>query len=296
LFKNLYLQGYFSLLLKIFHYIQGITRWTKRQNDAFSFVPTMGALHAGHFALVENAKKLGKPVLVSIFVNPAQFNNAEDLQKYPRTLTQDLFALSQAGVDAVYLPVTEDLYPEGLAEVNLDLGVLDRVFEGQKRPGHFKGVVKVLHRLFSVLNPEAVFFGQKDLQQCLVVEKLIEKHFPGIHQHNIPTQRDPQTGLALSSRNMRLSDAGLKLAGAINWSLQLALLGNSVDEGLAEAESFLKKKGVAIEYLDVVSLPDMQPTKEIIDKKTAAVFAGYVEGVRLIDNHIYEHIPEVVLF
>ncbi|NBP06112.1 MAG: 4-phosphopantoate--beta-alanine ligase, partial [Bacteroidetes bacterium] len=232
MFKNLYLQGYFSFSLRIFYYIQGVSQWTKRQNDAFSFVPTMGALHAGHLALVENAKALDKPVLVSIFVNPAQFNNAEDLQKYPRTLTQDLLVLSQAGVDAVYLPVTEDLYPEGLAEVNLDLGVLDRVFEGQKRPGHFKGVVKVLHRLFSVLNPEDVFFGQKDLQQCLVVEKLIDKHFPRIHQHNIPTQRDPQTGLALSSRNTRLTENGLRAAANISLALKQVVEADVLKQGL----------------------------------------------------------------
>ncbi|MFN4913701.1 MAG: pantoate--beta-alanine ligase [Sphingomonadales bacterium] len=283
-------------LLKIFHYIKGVSEWTKRQNNAFSFVPTMGALHEGHLSLVEKAKALGRPVLVSIFVNPAQFNNAEDLQKYPRTLKQDLRLLQDAGVDAVFLPVTEDLYPTELPEVSLDLGSLENVFEGQHRPGHFAGVIKVLHRLFSALGPRDVFFGQKDLQQCLVVEKLIAGFFPDIHQHNIPTRRDPQTGLALSSRNVRLSKQGVVTAGAINWSLQLALQGKTVDEGLTEARSYLENKGITIEYLDVVSLPDMLHTEEIVDKKTASVFAGYVEGVRLIDNHVFIDIPEITVF
>lgn len=256
----------------------------------------MGALHAGHLTLVKKAKELGKPVLVSIFVNPAQFNNAEDLQKYPRTIAQDLKMLNDAGVDAVFLPVTSDLYPTDLQDVPLDLGDLDRIFEGQHRPGHFAGVVKVLHRLFSVLGPKDVFFGQKDLQQCLVVEKLISSFFPDIQQHNVPTKRDWKTGLALSSRNVRLSDQGIVVAGAINWSLQLALQGKTVDEGLAEARLYLENKGIKIEYLDVVSLPDMHHTKEIIDNKTASVFAGYVEGVRLIDNHIFIDIPEITVF
>lgn len=282
--------------LKVFYYTKEVRRWSERQNGAFTFVPTMGALHAGHLALVEKAKLLERPVLVSIFVNPAQFNNAEDLQKYPRTLAQDLQLLNNAGVDAVFLPVTSDLYPPGLEEVFVDLGALDDVFEGQHRPGHFAGVVKVLHRLFMLLKPGHVFFGQKDLQQCLVVEKLIAQHFPEIQQHNIPTLRDPQTGLALSSRNVRLSRQGAVVAGAINWSLQLALQGKTVDEGLKEARLYLENKGIQIEYLDVVSLPEMLQTKKIIDKKTASVFAGYIEGVRLIDNHVFMDIPEITLF
>jgi pantoate--beta-alanine ligase len=141
-----------------------------------------------------------------------------------------------------------------------------------------------------------VFFGQKDLQQCLVVEKLIAQHFPDIQQHNIPTKRDAQTGLALSSRNARLSEKGVKAAGAINWALQLALQGKTIPEGIEEARTYLHSKGIQTEYLDVVSLPDMQSATEVLNKKTASVFAGYLEGVRLIDNHIYEDIPEITVF
>jgi pantoate--beta-alanine ligase len=242
----------------------------------------MGALHAGHLALVEKAKELEKPVLVSIFINPAQFNNAEDLQKYPRNLAQDLQLLNNADVDAVFLPVTSDLYPPDLADVSINLGVLDNVFEGEHRPGHFAGVVKVLHRLFSLLKPQDVFFGQKDLQQCLVVEKLITQCFPDIHQHNIPTMRDNRTGLALSSRNARLSAAGLEKAGHINQALRLIAEKSDYEA----ARLLLHNHGIGIEYLEVVSLPDMLPATDVSSRK-AVVFAGYVEGVRLIDNHIF---------
>lgn len=239
----------------------------------------MGALHDGHLALVEKAKALGKPVLVSVFVNPAQFNNIEDLDKYPRTITQDLALLKNSGADAVFIPVTTDLYSSGLAEVDLDLGGLENVFEGLHRPGHFKGVIKVLHRFFSLLSPSDVFFGQKDLQQCLVVEKLIARHFPSIRQHNIPTERDPISGLALSSRNARLSSGGLAKAGSIHKALQMiAKTGNT--EG---ARTLLKEQGIEIEYLETIALPDMVPATDTSTKK-AVVFAGYIEGVRLIDN------------
>jgi pantoate--beta-alanine ligase len=267
--------------LKVFYYTKEISRWAKCQKDTFSFVPTMGALHAGHLALVEKAKALGKPVLVSVFVNPAQFNNAEDLQKYPRTLAQDLQLLNKADVDAVFLPVTSDLYPPDLADVTIDLGVLDNIFEGQHRPGHFAGVVKVLHRLFMLLKPGHVFFGQKDLQQCLVVEKLIAQHFPDIKQHNIPTKRDAQTGLALSSRNARLSEKGLEKASYINKALHMI----AEKAEYEEAKLLLNNHGVGIEYLEVVALPDMAPATPV-SSRNAVVFAGYVEGVRLIDNHI----------
>lgn len=279
MFKILYLQGLFLFFLRIFHYIKGVSEWTKRQNDAFSFVPTMGALHAGHLSLVEKAKALERPVLVSVFVNPAQFNNADDLQKYPRTLAQDLRLLHDAGVDAVFLPVTEDLYPSELPEVSLDLGSLENVFEGQHRPGHFAGVIKVLHRLFSALGPRDVFFGQKDLQQCLVVEKLIARFFPDIRQHNIPTKRDPETGLALSSRNARLSAEGLSKAGFINKALKMVAQSASAETG----RSMLSRQGIETEYLEMVSLPDMG-SASTGSGRNAVIFAGYVEGVRLIDN------------
>ena len=162
------------------------------------FVPTMGALHNGHLALVKQAAEAG-PVIVSIFVNPAQFNNKEDLAKYPRTLISDLQKLKVAGADAVFIPNEKDIYPPELAAVDLDLGGLGKKLEAAHRPGHFEGVIKILHRLFEVVRPGRVYFGLKDLQQCMVAEKLIKKYFPQIEQYNAATVRE-QSGLAMSSR------------------------------------------------------------------------------------------------
>ena len=184
----------------------------------WAMIPTMGALHQGHLSLIREAQKHGYRTIVSIFVNPLQFNNPADLEKYPRHLERDLSLLSGLDVDAVWTPSSATIYPENFAEIALDLGNLDQVFEGYHRPGHFNGVVQVLHRLFSLIKPEAVFFGQKDLQQCLVVERLLHNYFPQIQYFRIPTQR-ATSGLALSSRNERLSAKGKETASEIYTSM-----------------------------------------------------------------------------
>ena len=143
--------------------------WTAKfgggQSANWAMIPTMGALHQGHLSLIEAAQKNGYQTVVSIFVNPLQFNNATDLEKYPRHLENDLALLSGVGVDAVWTPNIDTIYPADFTEIALDLGILDQIFEGLHRPGHFNGVVQVLNQLFSVIQPQAVFFGQKDLQR-----------------------------------------------------------------------------------------------------------------------------------
>lgn len=242
----------------------------------------MGALHAGHLNLVAEAHRYGTEVLVSIFVNPAQFNNPEDLRKYPRTVSEDLHMLQEAGASAVFIPTAEDLYPAGLADIDLDLGPLAGRYEGFYRPGHFDGVVKVLHRLFSLIRPVHVFFGLKDLQQCLVVEKLIGRYFPAIIQHNVPTLRE-ENGLAMSSRNTRLSAVARQKASAIYQVLRQLLSGGPATISASVKE--LKEAGIDTEYLELVNLPDMDKATALNPQgRQAAVFAGYLEGVRLIDN------------
>lgn len=224
--------------------------------------------------------------MVSIFINPRQFNNADDLLKYPKSILKDLKLLENAGVDAAYIPVYSDIY-EGENTKALDLSPIDSVLEGSFRPGHFNGVVDVLRQLFEIVKPTDVFFGLKDLQQCMVVEKLITAEFPGIEQQNCPTFRE-DSGLAMSSRNTRLSESGkIKAASIFKYLTFLASDAAKFYENRKLAESELNFAGIETEYLQLISLPDMQPM-ELYHKgeRAAIVFAGYLEGIRLIDNVI----------
>ena len=267
------------------------------QSANWAMIPTMGALHQGHLSLIEAAQKNGYQTVVSIFVNPLQFNNTEDLEKYPRHLDNDLALLAGLGVDAVWTPNIDTIYPADFSEIALDLGILDQIFEGLHRPGHFNGVVQVLNQLFSVIQPKAVFFGQKDLQQCLVVEKLLAEYFPQIKYFRVATLRAP-SGLALSSRNERLTPKGKELAAEIYASM--LRISNSLEnhnEVQDQECERLKQLGFEIEYLEWVSLPNMEKAKlrdltimeehalsNVKTATTAVVFAGTLEGVRLIDN------------
>jgi pantoate--beta-alanine ligase len=275
--------------------------WTAKfgggQSANWAMIPTMGALHQGHLSLIEAAQKNGYQTVVSIFVNPLQFNNATDLEKYPRHLENDLALLSGVGVDAVWTPNIDTIYPADFTEIALDLGILDQIFEGLHRPGHFNGVVQVLNQLFSVIQPQAVFFGQKDLQQCLVVEKLLAAYFPQIKYFRVSTLR-AESGLALSSRNERLTSKGKEVAAEIYSSM--LRISNSLEnhnEVQDQECERLKRLGFEIEYLEWVSLPNMEKAKlhnltimeehalsNVKTATTAVVFAGTLEGVRLIDN------------
>jgi pantoate--beta-alanine ligase len=230
-------------------------------------------------------------------VNPLQFNNTSDLEKYPRHLHNDLALLAGVGVDAVWTPNIDTIYPADFTEIALDLGILNQIFEGLHRPGHFNGVVQVLNQLFSVIQPKAVFFGQKDLQQCLVVEKLLAEYFPEIKYFRVATLRAP-SGLALSSRNERLSSKGKEIAAEIYASmLRISKSLENCEEVQDQECARLKQFGFEIEYLEWVSLPNMEKAKlhdlnamegnaanNAITTDTAVVFAGSLEGVRLIDN------------
>ncbi len=274
--------------MKIFYYSRSLERALENADQPIAFVPTMGALHSGHLHLVSKAANTHPLVVVSIFVNPAQFNNSEDLKKYPRDAEGDFFLLRNSGATHIFIPSVEEVYPESLPKVPLNIAPLDERFEGAYRPGHFYGVIQVLHRFFSMIHPTSVFFGTKDLQQCLVVEKLIQSHFPQIKQFNIETVRE-LNGLAKSSRNSRLSNAGLEHAAAIYTSL--IRLKSLLEEGnlflpLKENEiAFLKAQTIETEYLDLINLPSMDSAeKQEPAKRQALIFAGYLEGVRLIDN------------
>lgn len=261
-----------------------LTNYRQSLSKSLAFVPTMGALHDGHLSLVEEAKKSCENVIVSIFVNPLQFNNPEDLKKYPRMIQQDLDLLKNAGVNAVFLPNYETIYPSNQEfKIQLSNNSIESVFEGHFRPGHFNGVIQVLHRFFSLIEPNEVYFGQKDLQQCMVVKILIDEYFQHIKFNIVPTKRE-QSGLAMSSRNLRLSESEILNANQIYQSL-ISLKNKQVYSQLeCELEiQRLNEFGLKTEYLNYVNLPNMEIAQEK-NENQAIVYAGFLGNIRLIDN------------
>jgi pantoate--beta-alanine ligase len=317
--------------MRVFYTANGVTNYCKEYPQNVGFVPTMGALHEGHLDLVRTAKSQKKVVVVSIFVNPKQFNNPEDLKKYPRTISNDLRLLSENGVDAVFVPSVSEVYPESndiKSNYHSNESILkgiDGIWEGEFRPGHFSGVVDVVRQLFEIVQPSSVYFGEKDLQQCLVIHRLIQQEFPQIQMNYVPTKRE-NSGLAMSSRNLRLSENALIQASQIfkelsfikeqihlDWKNRLlAKLDNlqiekseikdvahfnSTKEWLEKSKLKLSLLGISCEYLNLILLPSMIEIddfkyltgNDIEDPiKLAIIFSGYLEGVRLIDNLTFE--------
>ncbi|MFM7729555.1 MAG: pantoate--beta-alanine ligase, partial [Flavobacteriales bacterium] len=189
------------------------------QGRVVSFVPTMGALHLGHISLINRAKSESDAVVSSVFVNPTQFNNAEDLQKYPRTLDRDVEMLTAAGCDVLFCPTVEEMYPHGLDAPPVDYGYLTTRYEAAHRPGHFDGVVAIVRKLFLAVPANRAYFGEKDLQQLRVIETLVQREQIGIQIIPCPTVREA-SGLAMSSRNQRLSDEGRQRASGISSALR----------------------------------------------------------------------------
>lgn len=266
----------------------------KNAIEEMAFIPTMGALHEGHLSLVRAAQSRGLKTAVSIFVNPLQFNSSEDLKNYPRTIETDLKLLERQGVDFVYLPSINEIYSSTVSDVLVDLGDLENRFEGAFRPGHFHGVIQVVYRLFKCMQPQVVFFGEKDLQQCLVVQCLIEQVFPAIEMVRVATTRET-SGLAMSSRNARLSADGLLTASEAIKSIALVATNKLDFAGQIRHEKHrLVLLGFAVEYLSCIALPQMNLIPDDyfvrylkVSGSHAVVFAGTIEGVRLIDNQVF---------
>jgi len=261
----------------------------KRTSNTIGFVPTMGALHAGHISLIKHAKAENNVCIASIFVNPLQFNNVEDFKKYPIQQDADIALMEAAGCDVLFMPHTEEFYPTQ-PKISIDVGLLDRILEGTHRPGHFSGVTIVVTKLFNIVAPDKAYFGQKDLQQVAVINQLVsELNFP-IEIVACPIVRE-QNGLAMSSRNMRLSNSGKSIASNLFKALsfiEAKIKGGekSVTILIASGKTYLDQfKEIELEYLEVVngnSLESITEIKEI--NKVAICIAAHVEGVRLIDN------------
>lgn len=278
--------------MKVFKRIADIQSYLHAQKDkgaSIGFVPTMGALHQGHLSLLETCKAGCDIAVASIFVNPTQFNDKKDLEKYPRTIGPDVASLILTGCDVLFYPDAEEIYPTSEITRIYDLQSLENVFEGASRPGHFQGVCQVVDRLFSIIQPHAVFFGQKDYQQCMVIKILIDKTplFSHIKMTIVPTMREPN-GLAMSSRNMRLSEEEKEVASTIYQTL--LFLREHVQPGPLEAlthAAFLKlnEKGFKTDYVGVADARTLQPVEEWDGQKPlVALVAAFLGQVRLIDN------------
>ena len=278
--------------MQVFHTIKSLQVFLKSERLAgksVGLVPTMGALHNGHLSLIEASKKENGLTVCSIFVNPTQFNNAQDLAVYPRTLDADCQMLESVGCDAVFAPNVEEMYPQ-LPNLKFDFGDLERVMEGQFRPGHFNGVGIVVSKLFNIVQPDNAYFGQKDLQQCAVINRLVKDLSFSLTLNICPTQRESD-GLAMSSRNRNLSIEQRNLAPEIYKSLQQAcdLLRNkkSGEETKQFVSDYLSKiEGIDLEYFEISDFETLQPINELLEGKTALCIAAFMGKTRLIDNVI----------
>jgi pantoate--beta-alanine ligase len=259
------------------------------KGKSIGFVPTMGALHAGHLSLLKRAKTENDLTVCSIFVNPIQFNNQEDLKKYPRNLVLDAKLLSENGCDVLLAPETSEVYPEGeTVGIDVEFGMLDRVMEGKFRPGHFKGVAIVVKKLFDIVNPSRAYFGKKDYQQLAIIRHMVKTLGLPVEVIGCETVREPD-GLAMSSRNMRLTIAERNLAP--NIYQVLSKLKSKVGKlPVWELKEWAIKKiqenpALQVEYLEIGDRESLLPLENWNHKERAMVFAAVFLGdVRLIDN------------
>lgn len=275
----------------LLHSLDALREWQQKLNwssKSTGFVPTMGALHDGHASLIRTAAAQCDLVVVSVLVNPTQFNESSDFESYPRTLESDAQKAQAAGADAVFAPSAEDLYGGTPEAPSVDWGALTSAYEGAHRPGHFDGVVAVVDLLFDAVQPKVAVFGEKDLQQVAVVKRLAKERHPEVHVVVGSLIRDDH-GLALSSRNSRLSPEGLHTALSLSRCLravdEAVGSGDTVESALGRSRAELDSlAGVKLEYLDVVDAQTFEPAHGPLHPHRHVVVAAHVEGVRLIDN------------
>jgi len=259
----------------------------KKSGRRIGFVPTMGALHAGHLSLIDECRKQCDITVCSIFVNPLQFNNRADFEKYPVVTAQDTDLLKAAGCDFLFQPSVKEMYPEEIKTI-YDFGGLATVMEGAYRPGHFNGVGVVVKRLFDIVQPEKAFFGEKDYQQYLIIRRLVELHHLNIEIVPCPIVRESD-GLALSSRNMRLTESQRKFAPMIYRTLKEAVnKKNSMQPGEIiqwVEQQFIGIEDVKLEYFEISDGKTLEPVR-VWEQGPGliACIAVYVGEIRLIDN------------
>ena len=259
----------------------------REMGKKIGFAPTMGALHEGHLSLYKAAKKENDEVISSIFVNPTQFNNPDDFQKYPKTLEKDLELLEKAGVDAVYVPNVEEMYPDGLNSKKYDFDGLENEMEGKYRPGHFDGVGTIVEELFRQVQPHNAYFGEKDYQQLAIIKKMVEKTNLPVKIHGVPTLRE-EDGLAMSSRNVRLTETQRKEATIIYETLTKVkewFKVISLEEIKQKVTDIFRNSNFELEYFVIADEKTLKETDYFYkDKNYRAFIVAYADTVRLIDN------------
>jgi pantoate--beta-alanine ligase len=289
----LYVNYFYRIYMHIIKTSQDLTRYLnalrlETPEVTIGLVPTMGALHAGHTSLIAKSMATCNVTVCTIFVNPTQFGNKGDLEKYPKPIEKDIELLLKVGCNVLFLPNFESVYPKQYKHKTYELGDLEHIIEGASRPGHFQGVCNVVHRLFDLVKPTRAFFGQKDYQQTAVIRKLVDLIKSPIQITIVPIKRESH-GLAMSSRNIRLSTVGRRNAAFIFKALtQLKedVSSMSLQEAVAKAKQFITaQKGARVDYLIAVDSVTLKEIKSLDEAQCIAVLTVVeYEGVRLLDN------------
>mgnify|MGYP002766177921 FL=1 len=261
----------------------------KREGKTIGLLPTMGALHEGHLSLAKRAKEENDVLICSVFVNPIQFNNKEDLEKYPRDLEADVALLDGIGCDVVFAPSAEEVYAEEPTE-KYNFGALEQVLEGPQRPGHFNGVATIVHKLFKWARPDRAYFGEKDYQQIAIVKDLVRQFSIPVQIVECPIYRDAD-GLATSSRNRRLSAKARKIAPKIH-EILLKSATLAKDMSYSQIKSYVEgefamRNDFELEYFEVVDAKTLQPIRRPSENGAVGCVAVWLDGVRLIDIQKY---------
>lgn len=277
--------------MKLFKFekeIKSALTLVNESGERVGFVPTMGALHEGHISLIKKAKETCDYVVCSIFVNPTQFDNKNDLSKYPITIEEDLKLLEKASCNSVFIPSVKEMYPEGLKTKKYDFGGIEKEMEGAFRKGHFDGVGTIVHRFFDIIKPDVAFFGEKDFQQLQIIKKMVAIEKMPIKIVGCPIFRE-EDGLAMSSRNRRLSNEMRNEAPLIYQVLKEVQYKIRAKESIVDIELFVnqlfEKSKLELEYFLISDIETLKPTRVIDEnKKYRAFIAAFAEDVRLIDN------------
>jgi pantoate--beta-alanine ligase len=272
--------------------LQGYLSQIKAQHKTVGFVPTMGALHAGHVSLIQTSKKQCDFTICSVFVNPTQFNDKSDLERYPRMPEKDAALLESVYCNALFMPPVKEMYTGNEEKADFDFGLLDKILEGERRPGHFNGVAQVVKRFFEIVRPDKAFFGSKDYQQVMIVKALVKQMGSSIEIVSCPILREPD-GLAMSSRNALLNAEERKTAGIIPVLMQKAK--HIVEmKGVGAARLFVAEKvssitDMKLDYYEVCDAGTLEVLSELKPQlKAVTLIAVFVGKIRLIDNLILD--------